>query len=146
MKNMEVDPGCELDAIKHDGIVTKIDAATTYVTIVTHSACNACTVKGACNVSEMNEEVVEVPRKGEPAHQVGDRVQLVMKKTLGTRAVLLGYFFPFLVLLFTLIIMLSVTSNEGLAGLVSLAVLIPYYMILYLLRDRLKKTFTFNIQ
>lgn len=145
MKSFEVDAGCDPDGIKHDGIISKIDEHTVYVSIITQSACNACHAKGVCHVSEMNEEVVEVARNREISYSVGDRVQLVMKKSLGTQAVLLGYIYPFLVLIITLILALGLGLSEGMAGLLSLGVLVPYYLVLYGVKDRLKKTFTFNI-
>jgi len=69
-----------------------------------------------------------------------------MQKSLGTRAVMLGYFLPFLLVLLTLIVTLNIFKSQGLAGLISLGVLVPYYMLLYFNKDRLKKTFTFKIE
>lgn len=146
MKNIEVDASCGLDSIRHNGIVKKIDDAFFYVSIVSQSACASCHAKGACNVTDLNEEIVEIPRKSSMDQKVGDRVQVVMKKSLGTRAVLLGYIYPFLLVLVTLIIVSSITGNEGVAGLFSLGILLPYYLVLYWKRNRLKRTFTFSLQ
>lgn len=146
MKNVEVDSSCATDAIKHSGIIKKIDESTIFVSIVAQSSCNACHAKGVCHVSDMNEEVVEVPARGNVDRQVGDKVYVVMKKSLGTQAVLLGYFFPFLLVLITLIVSLTLMNNQGIAGLLSLGILIPYYLILYVSRARLKQTFVFSIQ
>jgi sigma-E factor negative regulatory protein RseC len=68
-----------------------------------------------------------------------------MEKTMGNKAVLYAYFLPFVILLTTLIVMLSIFHNEAVAGLTSLAILIPYYFILFLQRDKIKKKFTFRI-
>lgn len=146
MKNIEVDSSCDLDAIKHSGIIKKIDEGIIYVAIVAQSACNACHAKGVCHVSDMNEEIVEVPRIGKMDREVGERVNVIMKKSLGTRAVLLGYFFPFMLVLLTLIVSLSLLPSQGLAGIIALGMLVPYYIILYAMRDRLKRTFTFSIE
>ena len=94
----------------------------------------------------MNEEIVEVSRAKEMTYQVGDKVNVVMQKSLGTRAVMLGYFVPFLLVLFTLIISLNLMENQGLSGLLALGILIPYYLVLYMNKDRLKKAFIFSIQ
>ena len=146
MKNLEVDSSCSIDAIKHSGIIKKIDNNFYYVSIVAQSACAACSVKGACNISDINEEIVEVPKVNQTTHTVGDKVNVVMQKSLGTRAVMLGYFLPFLLVLLTLIVTLNIFKSQGLAGLISLGVLVPYYMLLYFNKDRLKKTFTFKIE
>ena len=68
-----------------------------------------------------------------------------MKETTGIWAVLLGYFFPFLVVLAGLIIFSVAGMNQGLAGLLSMALLAPYYFLLYLFRSYIRKKFTFNV-
>ncbi len=146
MKNIQVGGDCGLDAIGHSGIVKKVDAEFTYVSIVSQSACASCHAKGACNITDLQEEVVEVPHGGPPAYQVGDRVEVVMRKSLGTRAVMLGYVLPFLLVIATMITVLSISGSEGLAGLLSLGVLVPYYLALYMGRKRLKRTFTFSLR
>jgi len=42
--------------------------------------------------------------------------------------------------------MFNITDNEGLAGLVSLGMLIPYYFLLYVTRVRQKEVFNFRIK
>ena len=42
--------------------------------------------------------------------------------------------------------MLSITENELLAGLTALGALLPYYLIVYLTKDKLRKTFSFSIK
>ena len=126
MKNIELDENCGLDAIRHSGIIRKIDEDFIYVSIVSQSACAECHAKGACNITDLNEEVVEVPRRGDDSRQVGDKVRVSMHKSLGTRAVMLGYLIPFLLVITTLISVLAIGGSEGLAGLLALGVLIPY--------------------
>jgi sigma-E factor negative regulatory protein RseC len=45
-----------------------------------------------------------------------------------------------------LILLNSLGMKEWLSGLISLAALIPYYFILYLYRDRLRKSFAFTVR
>lgn len=145
MKYYEPNTECAADSIKHKGKVNSIGPHHYFVSIITESACSACSVKGACNVSVMTEEVLEIPKEPDTAYSVGDEVNVIMEKSLGPKAVLLGYIVPFLLLLATLIISLGLFKDEGLAGLASVAIVIPYYLLLYLFRERLKKTFTFRI-
>lgn len=146
MKTIETQQNCSLDDIRHQGIIQKVDDEQVYVSIITQSACASCQVKGVCNVTEISEEIVEVPRESGRDYQVGASVNIAMQKSLGTKAVFLGYILPFLVLLAALIISLAITHNEGLSGLIALAVLIPYYFVLHSMRRRLKRTFTFKIE
>lgn len=146
MTDFKIDKDCDLEAIKHSGVIKKIDDQQYYVSIVTQSACASCSVKGVCTVSEMKDEIVEVPRNKTENFAIGDRVEILMEKTQGTKAVMLGYVIPFLIVLATLIISLNLVSSEGIAGLVSIGVLIPYYLVLYFNRDNLKTAFRFRIR
>jgi len=89
---------------------------------------------------------VEVPRTGSEEYKTGDKVQILMEKSLGTKAVFLGYIAPFLLVLATLLITLNLFKSQGVAGLISIGILAPYYFILYLNRKVLKKTFTFRLR
>lgn len=146
MANIQIDKDCELEAIKHSGVIKEIDDHQYYVSIVAQSACASCSVKGVCNVSEMKDEIVEVPRTKSENFAVGDKVEVLMEKSQGTKAVMLGYIVPFLLVLVTLIVSLNLIGNEGLAGLISVGILIPYYLILYVNRERLKTAFRFRIR
>ena len=117
-----------------------------YVSIVAKSACAACSAKGACNVTEIKEETVEVNKSRNANYKIGDRVEILMEKSQGTRAVVLGYILPFVLLLLTLIVSLNIFDDEGIAGLLALAILVPYYTVLYYLRDRVNDSFVFKIR
>ncbi len=77
---------------------------------------------------------------------VGDEVNVKMTQTMGTKAVLIGYALPFVVVMIGLFVLIGVGVNEGIAALVSLVLLTAYYVVLYLLRDRIKKVFNFRIE
>lgn len=93
----------------------------------------------------MEEKVIEVKPAGGSVYAEGDHVVVSMRRSLGTRAVLLGYIIPFVVMVATLLLVLLISGNEGLAGLSAIAVLIPYYALLYAFRNRIKNTFSFSI-
>ena len=146
MANIQIDKDCDLDAIKHSGIIKDMDDNQYYVSIVAESACASCHAKSVCNVSEMRDEIVEISRNKEDDFAVGDQVEVLMEKSHGAKAVMLGYVIPFVIVLVTLIVSLSLINNEGIAGLISIGILVPYYLILYLKRDALKTVFRFRIR
>ncbi len=137
---------CEVDSIVHNGIIKDIDDSYYYVSIIAQSACVSCQVKGACNVSDMQEEIIEVPVSGSKVYEVGDRVEILMGKSMGKKAVFLGYILPFIILLTTLIISVNIFNDEGIAGLTAFGILIPYYLILYLFKNKLRNSFEFRLQ
>lgn len=133
------------DLITHSGIITRRVTGTIYVSIVAESACAACHAKGVCGMSEMQEKVVEINDAEHTKLAVGTPVTVAMKRTTGLKAVLFGYFLPFVLLLTTLFVAMGYYGNEGKAGLLALAILLPYYLVLYMLRDKMKKRFEFTI-
>jgi sigma-E factor negative regulatory protein RseC len=96
-------------------------------------------------MSEMEEKRVFVELPPEHSFKSGQQVNVMMKQSLGNFAVFLGYILPFLVLLLTLIISISVGLGEGVAGLLALGILVPYYFVLYRLRNRLGRKFSFQL-
>ena len=146
MKKDFANTDCSVDSIKHSGIIKDIDSKQYYVSIIAQSACAACHAKSVCNVTELQEEIIEIPKEETDSYKIGDKVEILMEKSLGPKAVMLGYVIPFIVLLTTLIVSLNIFDSEGIAGLLSLGILIPYYLILYLVKDKLKKAFVFRIR
>jgi sigma-E factor negative regulatory protein RseC len=134
------------DSIQHSGRIEKIGDLKVEVNILAQSACSSCHSKGMCNVAEMENKIVEVTKPVDFNYKVGDEVIVYMKKSLGNKAVFYGYLYPFLIMLVALILMLALTSHEGLSALVSLALLVPYYFTIYKLKDKLSTTFEFKIQ
>ena len=131
--------------ISHEGSIIEISDKLIKVQIISQSACSSCRAKGMCSAFEMSEKVIEVKNDHKPLLKTGDRVDLVMTRSMGSKAVILGYFLPFLLVLVTLLV-LSAFLNELWAGLLSLSALVPYYIILSLYKDRLSRTFEFKIE
>lgn len=134
------------ESITHPGVIEQLTDDKVFVKVLAMSACSSCHAKGMCNIAEVEEKVVEVRRDPLKEYTLGQQVTVTMKRSLGSIAVLLGYVFPFLLLVGVLILVLFITGNEGLAGLSAILVLIPYYWLLYIYKNRLKNTFSFKIE
>ncbi len=132
--------------IVHKGIIDSIDEGIVKVSIMAISACASCKAKGMCSTSEMQEKIIEIHNNNRTTYSIGEHVEVILHQGLGFKALFLGYIMPFIVLFLTLIITLSVSKSEGLAGLLSILILIPYYIILYRLKDKFKKTFSFTLR
>lgn len=131
-------------SVEHKGRIDSINGNRIKVSFLAMSACVSCYAKGVCNASDMKEKMVEVIDFTNQ-YQVGDEVNVILKQSLGFRALFLGYLLPFILVFFILIILTQLTTNEAISGLGSLSVLIPYYFILYLSKDKIRKRFTFKI-
>lgn len=134
------------ETVSHEGVITKIDGDTLEIKIIAQSACAACHAKSACTMSDQTEKVLTVPKPEGQEFQLFQKVKVVMAVGQGNKAAILAYLVPIILLLAALFICLGIGLSEGLAALIGIIVLIPYYFILYLRRDQLKKKFDYRIE
>ncbi|MDY0077342.1 MAG: SoxR reducing system RseC family protein [Bacteroidales bacterium] len=134
-----------VNEIAHPGVIMQISGPMAEVMILSKSACSSCQVKGACNMSEMEEKRVFVTLPPEHTYKSGQQVNVVMRQALGNLAVFLGYILPFIILLITLISVITMGLGEGIAGIFSLLILVPYYFILHKSKEKLSRKFSFQI-
>ena len=134
------------DIIKHRGIVEKIDGSHIVVRIVQTSACSACSAKGLCNASESKVKQIDVYEVN-PAYRIGEEVILCGTTSMGMKAVLLAFGIPVFLLLVALFVTMRVTDGDALlSAIVALVAVVPYYAVLYLMKDKMNKTFSFVIE
>ena len=134
------------DIIKHRGIVEKVEGSHVVVRIVQTSACASCSAKGLCNASESKEKQVDVYEVN-ASYRIGEEVVLVGSTSMGMRAVALAFGGPVLLLILALFVAMRVTDGDALvSSLVALLAVIPYYLVIYFMKDKLNKTFSFTIE
>ncbi|HHJ09980.1 MAG TPA: hypothetical protein ENK25_03710 [Bacteroidetes bacterium] len=131
--------------IEHEGTVREVRDGKVRVAFVAKSACAHCQLKGVCSASEMEDKEVEVDVQGQ-SYKVGEKVNIVLARSLGMKALMYGYIFPFLLLMITLFAVYGVTGKEIASGLAGLFVLVPYYGGLYLFRTRIRREFKFLVK
>lgn len=130
--------------IEHTGIIIEKNGDKIKVQIAQLSACSSCHAKGACSASDVDEKIIDAETTDQNL-KVGDLVQLTGETSMGLFAVLIAFVIPFLLILSGLIILRSYTSNEAISGTISLALLIPYYLILSLFNKKLKNKLRFTV-
>ena len=134
------------DLIKHKGIVEKIDGSHVTVRIVQTSACSSCGAKGLCNASESKEKLIDVYQSQVPC-RVGEEVVVCGTTSMGMRAVFLAFGIPLLILLAALFVSMRMTGDDALlSAVIALCAVVPYYLIIYLCKDKLDRTFSFTIE
>ena len=135
----------ESNIISHEGVVTKITDEELEIKILSQSACAACHAKSACGMGEQAEKILTVPRPKSKDFALMQRVNVRMAIGQGNKAAVLAYLIPIILLLTVLFVCLGLGLDEGLSALIAIAALIPYYIILYLRRDKLKQKFEYLI-
>ncbi|MBW6501365.1 MAG: SoxR reducing system RseC family protein [Bacteroidales bacterium] len=130
-------------SVQHIGKVEKVDPGSVTVKIVSESACSGCHAKARCSLTDSEEKIVFVT--GSYDVTPGDTVTVLMKQSMGYKALLIGYVIPFLILLSSLVILAAMALPEAYAGLLSIGILALYYLIIYIFRNKIDKKFTFTL-
>ena len=142
--------------ISHQGVIQSITDGCIKVQIVQTSACAACKVANHCrstlshgsskNASESKVKIVDVFCSNSNAYEVGQQVVVWASKDVANRALLLGFGLPFLLLICVLMVALKLSGNEGVAALVAIGSLVPYYLALWLMRNKIQQHISFNLE
>ena len=132
--------------ISHSGIIHSITDGCIRVQIVQTSACAACKVASHCNAAESKIKIVDVMSNNTSGYKVGQEVTVWASKDVANRALMLGFGIPFLLLICVLMVALKLTGNEGVAALAAIASLVPYYVALWLMRDKIQQHISFNLE
>lgn len=133
--------------ISHSGVVESVEGDCVHVRIVQASACAACKVAGYCNSAESKEKIVDVYcGSASQRYVAGQGVTVTASTHVAAHALLMGFGLPFVVLVSVLVAVLALSGDEGLAALSGLLALLPYYGVLYLLRERVRQQLAFSIE
>ena len=132
------------ECVSKSGVVQSVENNKVMVSVMSVSACASCHARGACTASDTSEKLIEVALEDAGEVQPGQLVTVNMKSSAGNVALFYGYVLPFLLVFVALIVSVNLVS-EVYAGLISLGILLPYYLLLYILRNKMGKRFRFTI-
>ena len=130
------------NTIEHQGVIILIDNNIAHVLIEQTSACATCHVKSTCGASEKSEKIIDA-HISDNSLKVGDSVNVIGHKSLGIQAIALAYVLPFALIVSILFLTNTFTTNEIVVGTCALASLIPYFIILRLMRNKIQTKFQF---
>ncbi len=136
----------EIDYIDHQGEVIEVNSAYISVEIINKSACSSCHAKGVCSLGDMKAKVIEVENSGIDIFNVGEIVNVKLKKSLGYRALWFSYLIPLIILMVLLLSLHAVGLSEPIIGLSIIGAISLYYLVIWLIRERLKKEFIFVVE
>ena len=145
MKEIETNNATYQDEnlVKHEGIVSKVSRNSITVSLKGNMHCEACNAKSACGVSDSETKEIEIETPAQTL-ELNENVEVFLKKDLGLKAVFWAYVFPF-ILLFAVLLIASTLYDEWVAGLLAIGVLIPYYLLLHVLKNSFKNAFKVSV-
>lgn len=131
--------------IKHTGIISKVTDNKIEVTIAVSTACSGCHAASSCFMADNSTRIISINKTNQEVN-IGERVNVVGSRSIGLNAVFFAYVLPFIAVMLTLVFSLSIENTSELrAGLYSILILPPYYLVLYLFKRRFEKKYTFRI-
>ena len=132
-----------MEQITHKGRIVAIDPDITTIEIIAESACASCHAKGLCSLGEEKVKQIQVRTSAWTPRQVGDEVEVVLKKSMGYKAVFIAYGLPLVVLFVALMLLGALGVGELWAGLGALGAVAVCYFVLFLFRNKISKDYSF---
>lgn len=131
--------------IRHRGRVCAITQEGVKVEILNKSMCAACHARSLCSLGDEQIKTVSVKYCDSSMFSIGEEVEVVMRQTMGLKAVLFSYVYPLIILMILLLSLPRLNINELFSALLAVLAVATYYLFLYLCRDRIAKSFIFTI-
>lgn len=135
-----------MSVLEHSATIERINGGTIYVNVANNSACANCSLKKNCGIFDSKDKSITVSTQNPEMYHVGQNVMVTIDEKKGWIAVAFGYIIPLILVLITLFTTNLITNDETAAGIYSLMILIPYYLILMLFKKSFTKRFDFRIK
>ena len=97
-------------------------------------ACAACAAKNFCQQTGSAQNKIDIPTNNAQSYHVGQKVNLSIESKEAVLSIVLAFGLPLLLILLILFSALYLEMSETFAASLSLAALIPYYLLLYFFR------------
>lgn len=107
--------------------------------------CAECHARALCSLGDEQIKTILIKYCDKSQYETGEEVEVVMRQTLGLKAVMFSYVNPLIILMILLLSLPSLGINELVSALFAILAVALYYLVLYLCRDRIAKNFIFTI-
>jgi len=131
--------------IHKEATVVEITEEKIVLEICAHEACGSCAAKGMCGQDGQSQQKrIELHNDGVPRN-VGDKVTLVISSSMGLKGAFFAYFLPVVVVLSGIIVMQQYGIGDFVSGIVALAILALYFLLLWIFKDKIEKNILVSI-
>lgn len=127
------------------GIVDSVEGDSVKVCLQRTSACVSCEHPEKCFVHGGKKLVVDVFKESSVLCNVGDEVEVELSDRGGLKAVFVGFFIPLLLMLISVLAANIFGCSDSKSALVAFALLIIYYIIIYMLRNIIERKFRIRL-
>lgn len=135
-----------MSIVEHSATIVGINDENITVDVNSRSACMSCHLKDNCGIFDCKSTIIEVTSPTPELYTLGQTIMVTIDEYHGWTAVFFGYILPLLLVLITLLSTIYFTQDETAAGIYSLTILIPYYLVLLLFKKNFSRRFNFKIK
>ena len=93
----------------------------------------------------MQEKIITVAAPKDKEFSIGQEVKVSITLGQANKAVIFAYVIPSIILISMIFILNFFKIGEGINALISIGSLIPYYLILFIFKDKIKRNFEYEI-
>ena len=122
------------------GIISNIRGKDITIRIQCQSACVHCSLHNTCPI-DIKEKSITIKQLNAKHYKIGQEVYLSLSKKSMVLSLLFAYGIPLLLMLGTVFLGIKLNWSDTLIGIMALAGLIPYYILLFIFNSYLKKYF-----
>ncbi|MFR9503022.1 MAG: SoxR reducing system RseC family protein [Rikenellaceae bacterium] len=130
----------------HSGKILSVENGFAIVGFESQGACGGCQARSKCGMVDSSTREVQVKLNPGQEYSVGDVVNVAISYEMGVVSVVVAYIIPLIILVSALVLTLYIGVGEGVAALISLAVVVVYYFGVYCFRSKLDKQIKFTIE
>jgi positive regulator of sigma E activity len=129
----------------HEGEIVGVYDTYVHVKILLNEACQNCNSKKACMVFSSKERIIDIRCDNPSLFQIGECVTVHMATSMGLKAVLFAYVLPVILLIGSILAASRWIKQELITIAIGLGVVVTYYLLLFSLRKKINRTFSFSI-
>lgn len=132
-------------SVKHRGRVENIDDKRVWVSISSGGDCGGCPAAKLCHTTGGSTNTIEIDVPNPHQYNIGDTVTVEGSERLHRKAIRLVTLYPTLAIIASMVGVFVVTGSETAAAVTGIAVMLIFFIALFLCRNRLAREFVFNI-
>lgn len=136
------------EKILHRGVIESIDMNGGRVSVRTDSAsdCSSCAASKLCNHVSKDVTLITIDNVDASQFEVGDKVRVEVTEIMHRKAIMIAVVVPCLILMLSMVVVYMLTFSELISALSGLVLLLVFYALLYVCRNRIARDFMLKIE
>lgn len=134
-----------MENLRRSAEIVRVAPQCLWVRVCRREACGSCAARSACSLQTSSRQIFRIPIDRQQNFRPGQSILIEITPKSGFLAVFWAYLLPLFLMLSTLLLVNTLTKNELTAGIFSIIILVPYYLVLFLNQKYFNQKFNFKI-